>query len=180
MRNNYSLILVALYAVFGTSTASAQDKKPAPCESGRFRHFDFWVGEWEVFTKAGKKAGENSITLEENGCLLVERWTSASGGTGQSYNYVDLSTNKWRQIWVSTGGTIDYSGDLNDKGEMVLVGEIGYPNGTSAPFRGVWTPLENGDVRQHFQQQNIETGEWADWFIGLYKPKNDAQSINNQ
>ncbi|MFQ5563692.1 MAG: hypothetical protein ACE5FO_09000, partial [Parvularculaceae bacterium] len=98
------------------------------------RAFDFWTGDWEVYNLKGEKAGENSITIEENGCLLVERWKGSGGGTGQSYNFVDLATGEWRQVWVSAGATIDYSGGLNEEGAMVLEGEISYRNGKKRRF----------------------------------------------
>ena len=166
-------------AALWASAAMAQDEpqggapgaQTPPCSSERFRAFDFWVGEWDVFTPDGQKAGENVITIEENGCLLLERWTSAQGGTGQSYNYVDLATGKWRQVWVSAGAVIDYEGGLDEDGAMALEGEIAYPNGTTAPFTGVWTLQDDGSVRQHFRQYNAETDEWADWFIGIYRKK---------
>lgn len=173
MRSTAFIAAFASAAVLSVDTAASQTPPQTlpPCSADIFRQFDFWVGEWEVFTPDEQKAGENVITVEENGCLLVERWTSAQGGTGQSYNYVDLATNKWRQIWVSAGGTIDYSGGLNKAGAMALKGEIAYPGGTTAPFKGVWTLQDDGTVRQHFLQYNAETEEWDDWFIGIYKRK---------
>ena len=167
MKPTLAAMIVALSATGG----SAQEPQTPPCAAEIFRQFDFWAGAWQVFTPDGQKAGENVITIEENGCLLVERWTSASGATGQSYNYVDLAANQWRQIWVSAGATIDYAGGLNEDGAMVLKGEIAYPNGASAPFTGVWSLEEDGAVRQHFQQYNAETEEWADWFIGIYRKR---------
>ena len=172
------IFLLTAAASLATVCAIAQDTEAQPalaeapaCSSEIFHQFDFWIGEWEVFAQSGAKAGENIIAAEEYDCLLVERWTSANGTTGQSYNFVDLSTNKWRQVWVSNWGTIDYSGGLNEDGAMVLKGEIAYPNGTTAPFTGTWTLNEDGSVTQHFQQLNAETNEWADWFIGTYKKK---------
>lgn len=171
------LIQIIGAACLAASTAHAQSQTPPaqpappPCQEAVFHQFDFWTGEWEVFTPQGQKAGENSITVEENGCLLVERWNGAGGSTGQSYNFVDLETGKWRQVWVSPGTTIDYSGELNEKGEMVLEGTIGYAGAASAPFRGVWTPNEDGSVTQHFTQYDPEKKVWNDWFIGVYKRK---------
>ena len=155
------------------ASASNPQQQP-PCADAKFHEFDYWLGEWEVFTKDGKKAGDNVITAEEGGCLLVERWTSASGGTGQSYNFVDLETGKWRQVWVSVGATIDYAGGLDETGVMRLEGTIGYgaanpANG--AKFKGSWTPEEDGSVTQHFQQYNPATEEWTDWFTGIYRKK---------
>ncbi len=158
------------------TTPAPQAQKP-PCTDPQFDDFDFWVGEWDVYGQNGKLAGTNSIKKEEYGCLLVERWVNAGGITGQSYNYVDLLSGKWRQVWVSGGATIDYSGGLDDKGAMVLEGLIGYgagQAGNGAKFRGTWMPNADGTVTQHFQQYDDTKAEWTDWFIGTYKRKASA------
>lgn len=149
--------------------APAQPAPPPPCQEEVYRAFDFWIGTWNV-TSQGKQAGTNRITSQEGGCLILEEWTGAQGGTGQSYNFYDTGIEKWRQVWVSGFGTIDYAGGLDDEGRMVLEGTIAYRNGTTNGFRGVWTPNPDGTVTQHFTQQDNETGEWADWFIGEYAP----------
>ena len=100
---------------------------PAPpprCVESVYRRFDFWVGEWDVFDASGQKIGKSSVTREEAGCLIVERWTSARGNGGQSYNFFDPSRNQWRQLWVSPTELTDYAGGLNPGGEMVLAGDL--------------------------------------------------------
>jgi hypothetical protein len=162
------MVLAAALALLSLPAAG----QTAPCSEPLFRQFDFWLGEWDVYGPGGKLAGTNSIQREEYGCLLVEHWTNTQGITGQSYNFVDLATGKWRQVWVSAGTTIDYSGGLDEKGAMVLEGTIGYgagQAGNGAKFRGTWTPNADGTVTQHFEQFNDATGEWADWFVGTYK-----------
>lgn len=169
--------LAALSLFVASATGAAAQQTPAqspPCSDPLFRQFDFWVGEWDVYGSNGQKAGENKITREEYGCLLVEHWTNAGGVTGQSYNFVDLATNEWRQVWVSAGATIDYAGGLNDKGAMVLEGRIGYgagQAGNGARFRGTWTPNADGTVTQHFEQYDDAKKSWTDWFVGTYKRK---------
>ncbi|MEQ8179965.1 MAG: hypothetical protein RIC52_18845 [Amphiplicatus sp.] len=168
------LPLFAAIAAFVATGALAQTPALSgdpPCAGDIHRAFDFWIGKWDVFVPDGTKAGENIIASEENGCLLVERWKGAGGSTGQSYNFYDHAQKKWRQVWISPGTTIDYAGGLNAAGEMVLEGTIGYSGGTTAPFRGTWTKLGGGDVRQHFQQYNAETETWDDWFVGIYRKK---------
>lgn len=169
-------IMVAAALAAAAAPALAQQQKP--CAEPVFDDFDFWVGEWDVTGADGKLAGTNSITKEEYGCLLVERWKSAGGINGQSYNFVDLATGKWRQVWVSAGATIDYSGGLDSKGRMILEGVIGYPPGAtpqSAKFRGSWTPNADGTVTQHFQQYDPSKEEWTDWFVGTYKKRTGVE-----
>jgi hypothetical protein len=162
-------------ALLLSPTAIAQTPTPTPpppgCTAPAYRDFDFWLGEWTVTGPAGTKAGENSITSQEGGCLIVERWTSAGNGSGQSYNFYDPGTMQWRQLWVSGSSVIDYSGGLNAKGEMVLRGQIRYRDGRSAPFMGVWSKQPDGTIRQHFQEFDLPTQQWTDWFTGTYRRK---------
>ena len=150
--------------------AAALQAAPPPCGGGAYDDFDFWVGEWRVSAPDDTFQGANSISKAENGCLIIERWTGASGSTGQSYNFYDPKTERWRQVWVSAGSVIDYEGGLDEAGAMRLEGRISYrASGKSFPFRGVWTPADDGSVRQHFTQYDPEKDEWADWFVGVYR-----------
>jgi len=66
------------------------EEKAYPCAHlERLRAFDFWLGEWDVHLANGQFAGTNTITSAEKGCVLIERWESATGGTGRSINYLD-------------------------------------------------------------------------------------------
>lgn len=139
------------------------------CDEPVHAAFDFWVGEWNVYDASGGYQGHNRITRTDGGCVVREEWASASGGTGFSLNFVDLQAGQWRQIWVSRQFQIDYSGGLDAAGAMTLLGEIRYAGQAGGmPFRGVWTPLEDGRVRQHFEQQDPATGQWSAWFTGWY------------
>ena len=164
-------ILLSVFLLFGNTVVSAQNAA-APCdEDPVYRQFDFWVGEWIVEGPNGNKAGENEITRQENGCLLREEWTSVTGGTGQSINYYDPAENKWNQVWVSASGNIGYfKGGLED-GAMVLKGRWVNPDGSGYLLNGAWTPLEDGRVRQHFQQSTDNGETWNTWFDGYYRKK---------
>lgn len=156
-----------------TPPALAQHQAPPnPCETEpEFSQFDFWLGDWNVYQGDGTLAGVNRITKTDNGCLIRENWRSAAGSTGFSMNFSDVGGASWRQIWVSQGAQIDYSGGLDEAGVMRLEGLIRYPaTGVSAPFRGAWTLRDDDTVLQEFQQQDPETGEWTIWFIGRYVP----------
>lgn len=141
-----------------------------PCEhQEKFREFDFWVGEWNVHVAGGTLAGANRIERAERGCVLIETWSGASGGSGMSINYLDKATDEWVQIWNASGGSqINIRGGLTEEG-MLLVGQIHYVNnGITAPFRGLWTPLPDGRVRQFFEQSNDGGDTWVPWFEGFY------------
>ncbi|RLQ22320.1 hypothetical protein DWB85_08555 [Seongchinamella sediminis] len=136
--------------------------------SAPHRQFDFWLGEWAVHNGAGELGGHNRITAVQQGCVLEEQWRSVRGGTGQSLNYYDPGGGQWRQLWLDAGASIiDIRGGLED-GSMVLEGSIYYlASGSQKPFRGTWTPLADGRVRQFFQEQD-DDGNWQTWFEGFY------------
>ncbi|MDX1516388.1 MAG: hypothetical protein R3288_06085 [Woeseiaceae bacterium] len=149
---------------------AAMSVQAFPCEHDqRFREFDFWIGDWDVHVAGGQFAGHNRITAEQAGCVLVESWASATGGTGHSINYFDEARGDWVQIWNDSGGNqIQIRGGLTPSG-MLLTGTIHYvATDQTAGFRGLWTPLEDGRVRQFFEQSNDGGETWAPWFEGFY------------
>jgi hypothetical protein len=141
-----------------------------PCENhAGFSDFDFWVGQWDVRVANGTLVGSNVIKKAERGCVLIENWTNASGGTGMSINYLDKTSDEWVQVWNADGGSqINIRGRLIDDG-MRLVGHLhNVAGGTTVPFRALFTPLPDGRVRQFFEQSNDEGKTWVVWFEGFY------------
>lgn len=167
------LILAGNAFAQADSPAAKQPPPPPPvCTTmDGFNDFDFWLGEWKVYSNDDKRAyqGTNRITKHHQNCLIMENWTSAQGGEGSSMNYFDPVENQWRQLWVAGGYSIDYTGGLDDSGSMVLTGKINYyRQNASFPFRGRWTPNEDGSVRQFFEQYDPDKDVWNVWFDGLY------------
>jgi len=158
------VVWVALL-VWATNTW-AEDAEP-PCANGAHRDFDFWAGEWRVDDIDGNHVGNNTITIEEAGCVLVEHWRSVGGISGQSLNFYDPLDAKWRQVWVNPGSIIELSGGRVG-GYMVLEGTITYlRTGERFPLRGTWAPLPDGRVRQLFEESRA-AGTWSEWFEGFY------------
>ncbi len=178
----------ALWGLIGMALAT--EGLPAakginPCmQDGKYRAFDFWLGDWEVYGKLDKTGplyGHNSITRAEQGCLIMEHWLSSKGSTGTSMNYYDGTIGQWVQRWVSTDGTvIDYAGGLielaENKQAMQLVGKIYYASTKKQPqirdFRGTWTPMDGGVVQQFFEESVDGGNTWKEWFNGFYFPVN--------
>lgn len=157
---------IAAVVGFVWAVASGGALAAADCSAAEYRAFDFWLGHWDVFVADGRQAGTNLISRTDDGCLIQERWQSAGGGTGYSMNYFDPTTSRWRQVWVSADSVIDISGGIED-GAMNLTGEIRYrESGEVKPFRGNWRLLDDGRVRQFFEEQSGDT--WEPWFEGFY------------
>lgn len=135
------------------------ERTEAPCRFGaEFKQFDFWIGEWDVFTTSEQKAGENIVSSASDGCLIVENWTGSRGGTGKSINFYDPARKQWRQIWVGSGGAIsEFAGEFKE-GAMRFVSEP--RRGTeAAPVRRLtFFHLGPNEVRQ-FAEQSTDGGK---------------------
>ena len=172
MKSLISILLLSVLLAARIACAQAQTAQ-FPCEDDeRFAEFDFWVGEWDVHLADGTVAGSNVITSPHRSCVLIENWTSASGGGGMSINYLDHASGKWVQIWNDgSGSQINIRGGLTEDG-MQLVGTIHYvATEATVPFKGLWTALPDGRVRQFFEQYDEEKEIWATWFEGFYTRK---------
>ena len=52
---------------------------------------------------------------------------------------------------------------------MLLVGTLHtVGTGVTKPFRGLWTPLPDGRVRQFFEHSDDGGATWVSWFDGYY------------
>lgn len=152
--------------------AAVQTAPPPICETDTdFRAFDFWLGTWDVRqAQSDAIVGRNVISSEDSGCTVTEFWTNAQGQTGRSLNFYDPTTGLWRQVWTAAGGNIiDISGAPEGPGTMVLTGHITtFRTGLTQPFRGSWSLLDDGRVRQFFELKADETAQWQPWFDGYY------------
>jgi tetratricopeptide (TPR) repeat protein len=147
-------------------------KLVTPClYSPEHRHFDFWIGEWDVKTPQGQQAGTNSVQRVVDGCVIFENWTGSQGGNGKSFNYYDRTDGKWHQLWVGSGGVvINFSGGFKDEAmryEAVTTGA----NGNKALHRMIFSKVEGDKVRQLWEISTDEGKTWSVSFDGMYVRK---------
>jgi hypothetical protein len=173
VRASRACILLLLIA--SITDANTIARAAEPCAADAFRQFDFWVGTWTVVDQNGRAAGRNVITLEQQSCVLIERWTSAKGGTGMSMNHYDPLSGRWKQHWVSPGAILEMSGGMTN-GSMVLEGPLQYlADSRVTLLRGTWTLLSDGRVRQHFVESTDNGKTWSEWFDCYYSRETDSR-----
>lgn len=104
-----SLLLISIFML---TKVFAQT---APCSSNPvYRQFDFWIGQWDVYSTDGKKAGSSKISLILDSCIILEEWTSTASQkgnvyAGKSFNTYNAASSQWQQTWVdNAGGTIEF------------------------------------------------------------------------
>jgi hypothetical protein len=165
MRTLALLLTIAVFAAFPAHASTV-----APCSSPEHRQFDFWLGDWQVHTAAGKLAGFNRITREYADCVIRERYATGRGYTGESLNAYDAARKVWHQTWVDDAGLLlTLEGRWNGK-SMILEGESPDAKGVMRKQRVTWTPNEDGTVRQLWESVG-EDGKWTTQFDGRYSRK---------
>lgn len=141
------------------------------CDAVEYRHFDFWIGDWEVTDTLGNRLGENTILKLEDGCLLQENWVGQSGSTGKSFNYYDANDSTWNQLWVDNQGNhLKLKGGIVQKGVLSLKSESFRTATGNLNYNQItWTQLEDGTVSQVWDILD-ELGEVERTiFYGIYK-----------
>lgn len=150
-----------------------------PCSDSAHRAFDFWVGDWTVTTKTGPKVGDSSITRILNDCVILESWTGAGGGSGQSFNNYDPLTNTWKQFWVDvSGGRQEYEEGVYKDGALRFTGHNLGPKGEPQLQRFTFFNLDPNHVRQ-FQEQSTDNGKtWTPVYDFYYARKSSTKEVS--
>ncbi len=148
------------------------------CTDNEYRHFDFWLGEWDV-TSAGstQPTASSKISSKQDGCVVLEEYSVGAAFTGMSINFYDGVKETWHQTWMSNaGGSVYLEGALNEDGAMVLTDrDLPISKITETINRVTWTANDGGSVRQ-FWESSTDNGEtWSVAFDGLYTKKADAE-----
>lgn len=143
-------------------------KRANPCKfDSNYRKFDFWLGEWDVFSQ-NQKIAESSITMTNGDCGILENWRPNGSNGGNSISYFDTSDKKWKQNWVAGGSVSHYEEpDDYEDGDMQLIAK-----GNDPWYRMVYTYNKTEDtVRQTQEVSNDKGKTWTIGFDGLYKRK---------
>lgn len=143
-----------------------------PCLSAQdYRHFDFWLGEWDVFA-GGRKAGENYITMAQGGCAIHENYVTQGNYAGQSINYYDPIDKKWHQHWVGSSGDVyNYLETKREEGLLQFESKFMGRGGNISLSRLTFSLNDDGTVRQLFESSTDGGKTWSPAFDGLYKKK---------
>lgn len=140
-------------------------QRPAGCASEESRQFDFWLGEWDV-SPSGSSSGaiiaESSITLTDQGCVIMEHWRPFGGAHGHSLNMYDPTTQSWHQSWMAAAPLrTEYRGSFSN-GVMsfeALTLLPGVPEG--ARSRMNFQRIDDNTVRQWGEQLDAGATEWT-------------------
>jgi len=140
----------------------------APCTQpgSPWRQFDFWVGSWDVYDRAGNRVGQSRIERILGDCVVLENWKGT--GEGKSWNTWNAARKRWEQSWVDSSATpVFFTGQL-EQGVMVYHSDQPQPDGKPYQRRLTFTPLPGHRVRQ-FSQGTEDGGKtWSTEYDLIY------------
>lgn len=141
-------------------------RRPTGCTAPEARQFDFWLGEWDVSpsgSTSGATIAESSVTLHDQGCVILENWRPFGGGHGHSINGYDATDGKWRQTWIDANGQrSEFAGVLDAQGVLRLE-VLGAAQAGQAPGR------------RHMNFQRIDENTVRQW--GDLQPEGGGDAV---
>lgn len=153
----------------------AMEIAATPCMyDQRYRVFDYWVGEWNVYAPGGRHAGISSIQRILDGAVIFENWTSLGANyQGKSFNYLDTTIGKWKQLWIDNrAGITDYTGGM-DNGTMTFFSSGINTKGQPYTLRLRFFNISPDSVRQ-FSEQTLDDGKtWSTQYDLMYVRKKE-------
>lgn len=164
----FTYLFICFTVLNATPTIAQQTIKNCACCTEKYEHFDFWLGKWEVYDVENNLIGINSISKQNDNCLILEKWIN-DARRGSSTLFYNNTNNSWNQIWVDTDGyIIKLKGNLEDnvmvlKSELIMATNRKYYNKIS------WTSNNDGTITQLWEIYNENDTKISEVFQGIYK-----------
>lgn len=170
MRTALTTTLPALSLLAAFPFLASGAAPPPSCTGSEYRQFDFWLGEWNVFTPDGKLAGTSRIGRITEGCAVLENWSGQGGITGKSLNVYDAADRQWHQCWVDSSGSKALLDGSFAAGKMILEATTADPKrpGIEITQRITWSKNADGSVRQLWDTSEDGGKSWTVAFDGKY------------
>lgn len=166
------LLSIIIISFIGLQVHAQSGNKPCPCCGDEYAQFDFWVGDWVVYTD-GRMVGFNKILKIESNCILRENWKSTvSSHTGTSFSFFNKATRKWNHVWIDNEGkSLNLSGEYKDRKMVLTSQEIRDERGNRVVNRITWYNNPDGTVRQYWEKSDDGGLAFSVQFDGLYRKR---------
>jgi hypothetical protein len=160
-----------------TAPAAANPPGKPYCTGGAYEQFDFWVGDWRVTdSKSGELIAFERVQRINDGCTILQdfyqlndqyqRPNSPVRLHGMSVSVFDGKA--WRQVYFDNMGSyITTAGRLDDKGVMVLTGDL--KPASPDEVKVLWESKPDGTLRNYGFRRSAG-GEWKPFFDNTYHP----------
>jgi hypothetical protein len=168
----YRFLAISFMLASALTLTGQNTNTPCACCTEEYKDFDFWIGDWVVYTN-GQMVGFNKITKIEGDCVIRENWKSVvSSHTGTSYNFYDKVEKKWRHIYIGNDGiTVDIKGEYKDQ-KMIMIGEpVKDDKGNRIINKVTWYNNPDGTIRQVWEQSRDGGEAYVVQWEGIYRKR---------
>jgi hypothetical protein len=140
----------------------------ASCAGPEFHQLDFRLGSFNAKTAGGIQAGQDRADRILSGCGIVEQWSGAVSGQGQSVTAFDIKDRQWHMLFVNdTGNVLQLTGSFAGAA-LVLTGENYTFDGRYGLHRMSWSPMPAGGFRQLWELSTDRGKTWSQIFDGRF------------
>jgi tetratricopeptide (TPR) repeat protein len=147
---------------------AATRRNQHPCAAAaEYRQFDYWLGEWDVFS-GGQKIARSSIQAILDDCVVFENYATLDGRyAGKSLNIWIPAKKQWEQRYMdTTGGSHEWIGALD--GDHLVFTYNYEQNGVKTMQRMSYLKEGADQVRQKIDVSTDEGKTWNVSYDGLY------------
>ena len=157
---------IALLSLLLAAPALAQPQ--TGCDAEATAGLAFWVGSWDLAWEGPNPGtGTNEIALSQNGCVVHERFSAATGYAGESWSVPTASG--WRQTWVDNQrGYLTFTGETDASGRVTAMRQPPFTNGQCQTQynRMVWQDVTDDGLTWRWQASTDGGATWTDnWVI---------------
>ena len=166
------IIILATMLMFQMLTLSAQNT-PRPCSAQEATQFDFWVGNWNLYS-ADTLTGTNTVYKVMEGCAVQENFSSPDASyIGKSWSVYSPLTKLWQQTWVDNQGGFIYLTGKFEYGALTLFTQPGkLPNGKEVTNRMVFHSINLDSFDWEWEASTDNGTTWKNnWHIHYMRKK---------
>ena len=143
-------ILYTRQATLPTTTPVSDTRCKLGGDTQETRALDGMVGQWQVRADPGPSLGASEVTVDVEGCLFEERFTTEKGYAAITWTYWDPIVQRWhRSIVDNEGERIELVG-TRDGDVLTLEGDEPIPGHADARVRAVQRTDATGVQQQWF------------------------------
>lgn len=158
--------LLPVVLLFTGFLSNAQNKQK-PCISPEASQFDFWVGNWDLYS-ADTLTGTNTIFKLMDGCALQENFESKKTGySGKSWSMYNPLLKLWQQTWIDNQGGFIYLTGKFENGSLTLTTEPRkLPNGKEQVYHMVYHNIARDSFDWDWESKTDNAVTWVNgWHI---------------
>ncbi len=159
-------------SIFIICFSAAGQSKQKPCSLMEAGQFDFWLGNWDLYS-ADTLTGTNNIQKLMDGCALQENFESrASGYSGKSWSMYNPQLKVWEQTWIDNQGSFIYLTGKFEQGKMTLTtAPRKIPNGKEMINRMVFHNIASDSFDWEWESTSDNGSTWVNGWHIHYKRK---------